>query len=77
MPGLNRDLMELKLPIKLGRKPVKQTPRFFAPEILSKIKQEIERLLKCKFICIIRYVKWISNIVPVIKKNKTLRVSYP
>ena len=27
MPGLKRDLVELKLPIKEGKKPIKQTPR--------------------------------------------------
>lgn len=27
MPRLSRELVELKLPIKLGRKPIKQTPR--------------------------------------------------
>lgn len=74
MYGLSRELVELKLPIKLGRKPIKQTPRRFAPEILSKIKEEVERLIKCKFIRTIRYVEWIANIVPVIKKNGTLRV---
>lgn len=41
MPGLSRDLVELKLPIKAGRKPVKQTPRRFAPEIMAKIKTEV------------------------------------
>jgi hypothetical protein len=45
MPGLKRELVELKLPIKDGKKPIKQTPRRFAPEILSKIKKEVERLL--------------------------------
>ena len=50
MPGLDRSLVELQLPIMEGKKPVKQTPRRFAPEILSKIKEEVERLLKCKFI---------------------------
>src|SRR3954462_15842708 len=30
MPGLGRDLVELKLPIKEGKKPIKQTPRRFA-----------------------------------------------
>ncbi|XP_050896078.1 uncharacterized protein LOC127102788 [Lathyrus oleraceus] len=40
MPGLKRDLVELKLPIKDGKKPIKQTPRRFAPEILTKIKKE-------------------------------------
>lgn len=74
MPKLDMDLVELKLPIKPRKKPVKQTLRRFAPEILSKVKEEIKRLLKCKFTRITRYVKWIANIVPVIKKNGTLRV---
>ncbi|XP_057443417.1 uncharacterized protein LOC130735451 [Lotus japonicus] len=50
MPGLSRELVELKLPIRLGRKPVKQAPRRFAPEVFSKIKEEVERLLGAKFI---------------------------
>src|SRR3954463_4401768 len=74
MPGLERDLVELKLPIKEGKKPIKQTRRRFAPEIHSKIKTEVERLLRCKFIQTKRYVEWIANIVPVIKKNGSLRV---
>ncbi|WJX39864.1 hypothetical protein P8452_27372 [Trifolium repens] len=74
MPGLSREMVELKLPIKAGKKPVKQLPRRFAPEIMSKIKEEIERLLKSKFIRTARYVEWLANIVPVIKKNGTLRV---
>ncbi|XP_050890198.1 uncharacterized protein LOC127095564 [Lathyrus oleraceus] len=74
MPGLKRELVELKLPIKDGKKPIKQTPRRFAPEILSKIKKEVERLLRCNFIRTTRYVEWIANIVHVIKKNGPLRV---
>jgi len=53
---------------------VKQSPRRFAPQIQSKIKEEIKRLLKCGFIRTARYVDWLANIVPVIKKNGTLRV---
>ncbi|XP_050916816.1 putative tyrosine-protein phosphatase OCA1 [Lathyrus oleraceus] len=56
IPGLSRDLVELKLPIKAGRKPVKQTPRRFAPEIMAKIKTEVERLFKSKFIQTARYL---------------------
>lgn len=41
---------------------------------MLKIKEEIERLLKSKFIRTTRYVKWLTNIVPVIKMNETLRV---
>jgi len=72
--GLNRDVVELKLPIQPDKKPVKQTPRGFAPQIQSKIKEEIERLLKCGFIRTARYVDWLANIVLVVKKSRTLRV---
>jgi len=41
---------------------------------MSKIKEEIERLPKSNFIRTARYVEWLANIVPVIKKNGTLRV---
>ena len=41
---------------------------------MSKIKEEIERLLKSKFIRTARYVEWLANIVPVIKENGKLRV---
>lgn len=74
MPGLRRELMELKLPIKPGKKLVKHMPRRFAPEVMFKIKEEIKRLLKIKSIRTGRYVKSITNIFSVIKKNETLRV---
>lgn len=41
---------------------------------MSKIKEEIERLLKSRFIRTTRYVEWLANIAPIIKKNGTLRV---
>jgi hypothetical protein len=74
MPGLNRKVVELRLPIRSDKKPVKQIPRRFAPQILPKIKEEIERLLKCGFIRPARYVDWLANVVPVKKKNGTIRV---
>ncbi|XP_057418138.1 uncharacterized protein LOC130712317 [Lotus japonicus] len=74
MPGLSRDLVELQLPIKEDRKPVKQLPRRFHPDVLAKIKEEIERLLQCKFIRAAKYVEWLANVVPVIKKNCKMRV---
>lgn len=67
-------MVELKLPIGPNKKPVKQTPSRFAPQIQSKIKEKIERLLKCGFIRTAKYIDWLANIVPVVKKNWTLRV---
>ncbi|XP_020235254.1 DNA ligase 1-like [Cajanus cajan] len=74
MSGLDRELVEHRLPMIPGKKPVKQSPRRFAREVIEKIKEEIERLLKAKFIKTSRYAEWISNVVPVIKKNGKLRV---
>nr|KYP40046.1 Retrovirus-related Pol polyprotein from transposon opus [Cajanus cajan] len=74
MPGLDRNLVEHSLPMILGKKLVKQNPRRFAPQVIEKIKEEIERLLKAKFIRTSRYADWVSNIVPIIKKNGKMRV---
>ncbi|XP_050914124.1 uncharacterized protein LOC127128795 [Lathyrus oleraceus] len=41
---------------------------------MEKIKAEIERPLKSKFIQTVRYVEWLANTVPIIKKNGSLRV---
>ena len=57
MPGLDKEVVELQLPIRPWKKLVKQTPRRFAPEILSKIKTKVETLLKCMFIRTTMYVE--------------------
>lgn len=74
MPGLDRSVVEHKLPLYPNCKPHKQPPRRFSAEVQLEIKNEIERLLYAGFIRTARYVDWISNVVPVIKKNGKLRV---
>ncbi|XP_059658641.1 uncharacterized protein LOC132304963 [Cornus florida] len=74
MPGLSRKLVEHRLPIKKDFQPYKQPPRRMSSEVMLKIKEEIERLLKARFIRTVRYVEWLSNVVPVMKKNGKLRV---
>jgi hypothetical protein len=49
MPGLDRSIVEHRLPIKPGYWPFKQPPRRFNPNILDDIK-ETERLLEAKFL---------------------------
>ena len=66
MPSLSRDLVEYRLPIKAGFTPYKQPSRRFNP---VPIKEEINHLLDAEFIRSCRYVEWISNIVPVEKKD--------
>jgi hypothetical protein len=67
-PGL-RELVEHRLPIKEGFRPYRQTPRNFSPEIVVKIKEEVDRLLKARLIQPCRYAEWVSNIVLAEKKN--------
>jgi hypothetical protein len=46
MPGLDRSIVEHRLPIKSGFKPYKQPPRkIYKDEVLADVKKEVERLL--------------------------------
>ena len=74
MLGLSKEIVEHRLPLIPGAKVVKQPPSRFSPDIVLKIKEEVERLLKAKFIRTARYVQWMSNIELVMKKNGKLRV---
>ena len=74
LPGLDRSLVEHRLPMKPNFKPYKQKPRRMSPEVIQKVKEEILRLLKAGFVSIARYVECLSNVVPVVKKNGKMRV---
>ncbi|MGZ7848033.1 hypothetical protein ACXVWQ_10740, partial [Haemophilus sp. SZY H57] len=69
MPGLDRKLVEHKLPIADGAVPVKQAPRRLTPAVIETIHSEVIKLFKAGYIRTAKYVEWISSIVPVIKKN--------
>ena len=45
MPGLSREIVEHRMPIKSGFRPFKQKARTFRPDLLPQIKDEIHRLL--------------------------------
>jgi hypothetical protein len=69
MPDLSRDLVEHRWPIKQGFIPYKQLAQSFNSDIIVKVKDEVERLLRVGFIQPCRYTEWVSNIVPVEKKG--------
>jgi hypothetical protein len=69
MPGLNRELIEHRLPIKASFRPYKQGAQNFKPEIVRRVKEEVDRLLQAGFIQRCRYADWVSNIHLVGKKN--------
>jgi len=74
MSGLDRSIVEHRLPIKFGFWPHQQPAHRCNPNILADIKAKITKLIEGKFIRQCRYAEWISNVVPVYKKNEKLRV---
>ena len=68
MPGLDRSLVQHRLPIKPKFHPFQQPPRRMSKEVEQKVKEEIEKILKAKFIRPTRYVQWLANITLVISK---------
>jgi len=61
------------LNVELGVKPVIQPMRTFHPNIEDQIIKEVQKLLAVGFIRPIEHPKWLSNIVPVKKKNGQIR----
>jgi hypothetical protein len=74
MPGLDRCIIEHQLPLKKGFQLFQQRARQMRTEVLEEVKKEIEKMLEAGFIRLCRYAKWISNIVPVQKKDGWWRV---
>jgi hypothetical protein len=56
-----------------GTRPVVQSIRTFHPEVEVQITQEVKKLLAAGFIKPIQHPRWLSNIVPVKKKNGQIR----
>ena len=71
MPGLDRSIVEHRLPIKSGFRPHQQPARRCNPNIFPDIKAEITKPIEAKFIRQCQYAEWISNVVPVYKKTES------
>ena len=74
MQRVDTNLIMHHLSLALGDKPVKEKLRKMHPHIALPVKGKLENLLGEKFIRAIDYAKWISNIVPISKHEKTIQV---
>jgi hypothetical protein len=74
MPGLDRSIVEHRLPFKSGFRPFQQRARQMKAEVLVEVKKEVEKMLEAGFIRTCRYAEWISSVVPVQKKDGRWRV---
>ena len=65
MPGLDRSIVEHRLPLKKGFRPFQQRARQMKAGVLEEVKKEVEKILDAE---------WISSVVPVQKKDGRWRV---
>ncbi|XP_073261302.1 uncharacterized protein [Populus alba] len=71
MAGLDTDIVVHRIPLVEGCKPIKKKLRRTHPEILIKVKAEIEKQWNVGFLEVVKYPQWVSNIVVVPKKEVT------
>ena len=74
MLEIDPTLVAQSLNVEPRAKLVVQLMRTFHPEVEAQISQEVQKLLSAEFIKPIQHPRWLSNIVPVKKKNGKIRV---
>ena len=74
MPGIDPSIVVHEIKTYPTTKPVRKKLRQVHPRKAAAIKAEIEKLLKASFIYPVPLVEWVSNVVPVNKKQVTISV---
>ena len=74
MPGVPREVIEHRLAVRPGARPVRQKVRRQAPERQAFIREEVARLLEAGFIREVIHPEWLANPVVVPKANGKLRM---
>ena len=74
LKGIPREMVEHRIPLIPGAKPIRQKERIMNPQLQLLVKAELERLLKAGFIKPVEITDWVSPMVLVKKKFGKLRV---
>jgi hypothetical protein len=74
MLGIDPSIVVHEIKTYLGVKPVRQKLHLVHSKKNATIKEEVEKLLKYGFIYLVPLIEWVSNIVPVTKKQGTIHV---
>jgi hypothetical protein len=74
MPGIDTSIVVHEIKTYLGVKPIQQKLHSVHPKKIAAIKVEVEKLLKFGFIYPVPLTEWVSNLVPVAKKQGTIHV---
>jgi hypothetical protein len=74
MPGIDPSIVIHKIKTYPDAKPVRQKLHPVHPKKLAAIKAEVEKLLKFGFIYPVPLTEWVSNLIPIAKKQGTIHV---
>ena len=74
MPGIDREIVEYEISTYPHVAPVKQKRRRLRPEWALLIKEEVEKQWKAGFLKVVDDIKWLANIVLVLKKDGRVRM---
>ncbi|KAA0036942.1 uncharacterized protein E6C27_scaffold86G00180 [Cucumis melo var. makuwa] len=74
MSGLSTDIVVHRVPLKPECNPVRQKLRKMKPDVLIKIKEEVQKQIEAGFLTVSKYPEWVANIVPVPKKDGKVRM---
>jgi hypothetical protein len=74
MLGIDPDIVIHEIKTYPNAKPIWKRLRLVHPHKAATIKLEVEKLLKANFIYPVALTDWVSNLVPIDKKQGTIRV---
>jgi hypothetical protein len=74
MPGIDPRIVKHEIKTYLDAKPVRKRLRAINPGKASAIKAKVEKLLNVGFIYPVPLTEWVSNPIPVNKKQGTIHV---
>jgi hypothetical protein len=72
--GFDPNIIQHAIPIKEEEKMVRQRQRPINPALEATIRKEVENLINAHIIFPVKYYEWVSNLVPVQKKNGDIRL---
>ena len=67
-------LIQHTIPIKENENPFRKKLRRINPLLLPLIEKEIKKIFDANIIVYLKHSKWLSNVVPVRKKNGEIRI---
>ena len=68
------NIIQHVIPIRAGVQPYQQLLRNMHPKLEPLIQSEVKKLLDAKIIFKVRHSEWVSNLVPVRKKSREIRL---